>query len=315
MSLAPDNDQPLLARLEAKLLAIAKTEGDFTTAIPALTVHRRNSVTEPMPCIYSLGLAITVRGGKQVTFGNEVFNYEPGEALLASVDMPAVSRVTSGSLAEPYIGIMLCLDTRMVQEMAAQLPLRRNRKGASQIGIRTHKLDPAILDAITRLVDVNAQPALCQAVAPLIQREIICRILVSDCGPAFLSLNEGANPGRQIASCMAWMKQHYMESVSIDSLAEQAFMSPTSFRQHFKAVAGMSPLQYLKNVRLQEARVLMLNEGAEAGAAGLKVGYESVSQFNREYSRLFGAPPLRDIKRVREQQTRQKQTTENPADD
>jgi len=156
------------------------------------------------------------------------------------------------------------------------------------------------LSAVDRLVASLQEPSLQAVLAPLIQREIIARLLVSKNGAQLLHFNASDSSYRQIAQVMAWLKQHFSEPVNVDELAQKAYMSPSTFRQHFKAVSGTTPLNYLKQIRLQEARQLMLNDNLEAGAAGLRVGYESVSQFRREYARLFGAPPKRDIERCRE---------------
>lgn len=292
--------EPALHRLNQALAALAPSDGDFVTAIPALSVHRRSSITDPMPCIYDLGLAITIAGEKRVTAGQEVFEYKAGEALMASVDLPVVSRVTKASPAEPYIGMMLRLDQRLILQIAAGLDIPRVTK-SNGTALTKGSIDSPLMNSIERLISLFDEPKLLTTVAPLVIQEMIARILISPFGPHFMALNSSSTPGHQITRTMAWLKQHYAEPVSIDVLAEQAHMSASTFRQHFKNVAGMSPLQYLKNLRLQEARQLMLNEGLDAGASGLQVGYESVSQFSREYARLFGAPPLKDIKQLRSQ--------------
>lgn len=145
-----------------------------------------------------------------------------------------------------------------------------------------------------------AEPPLTPLLAPLIQQEIVVRLLNGGHGPCLRRLVAASSPSQQIAKVIAWLKQHYTEDVPMDDLAAKAHMSPSTFRQHFRTVAGMSPLQYLKNLRLQDARQLMLNENLDAGSAAVRAGYESASQFGREYSRLFGEPPNRDIKRMRE---------------
>jgi AraC-like DNA-binding protein len=156
-------------------------------------------------------------------------------------------------------------------------------------------LDQGLLNAITRLASLVSEPQLIPLVAPLIKQEIIVRLLNSEHGPILRHLMAAGSPGQQIAKLITWLKRHYTENIAISDLADKAHMSESTFRQHFRAVAGMSPLQYLKHLRLQDARQLMLNEDIDAGSAALRVGYESASQFSREYTRLFGAPPLRDI--------------------
>ncbi|RLT95968.1 AraC family transcriptional regulator [Ketobacter sp.] len=293
-------NKQLLDAISKRLLKIALTDGDYATDIPALSVHRRNHITDDIPCIYDLGLAVTIAGQKQVTAGQDVYNYGGGEALLASVDMPVVSRVMQASPTEPYLGIMLQLNPQLVMQVASGITPARATRDTQYRALSKSTLDAAMLNALDRLLGLLDEPALLATVTPLVIQEIIARLLVSPHGLHFLQLNAMGTPSRQIANCIAWLKQHYMESISIESLADQAHMSPTTFRQHFKTIAGISPLQYIKHLRLQEARLLMLNEGLDASTSGLQVGYESVSQFNREYARLFGEPPLRDIKKLRE---------------
>jgi AraC-like DNA-binding protein len=153
---------------------------------------------------------------------------------------------------------------------------------------------------LTRLVRLLDEPGLIKQLAPLIEQEIMVRLLSGAHGPALRQLVAAGSPSQQIARVIGWLKQHYTEDFPMDDLAAQAHMSPSTFRLHFRAVAGMSPLQYLKQLRLQDARQLMLNEDIDAGSAAVRVGYESASQFSREYTRLFGAPPLRDIRRLLE---------------
>ncbi|WP_375182787.1 AraC family transcriptional regulator N-terminal domain-containing protein [Marinobacter sp.] len=297
----PGQEEKVLASLKDMALAIAHKPGDYATAIPELTVHRRDHAYDPIPCIYELGLAITLGGKKRVVVGQEVFLNEPGQGLLASVDLPLASGVLKASPQEPYLGMMLRLDPRLVLQVAAGLTLPKPSRYGGYGGLAQGTLDFDLLHAMERLLALKDEPRLLATLAPLIEQEIIARLLLGPCGQQFMALNAGGTTSRQIAQSMAWLKQNFAKAINIDALAEASYMSASTFRQHFKAIAGVSPLQYLKQVRLQEAKQLMLNEHLDAGAAGLRVGYESVSQFNREYARLFGQPPLRDIRTTREQ--------------
>ncbi|HBF07742.1 MAG: AraC family transcriptional regulator [Gammaproteobacteria bacterium] len=301
MNTASKDKSVLLQRIKSRLLQIATKDGDFMTAFPGLSIHRRSSVTDSIPCIYDLGLAITISGRKQVIAGKDVYEYQAGEALLASVDMPVMSRVLQASNSDPFLGIMLRLDTRLVLQVAAGLVIPQVSKQISATALTKGTLNLSLLGALDRLLSLSDEQYLLSTLSPLIIQEIIARILVSEFGSVYMKLNTSASPSRQIAQAMGWLKQHFSESITIESLADQAHMSQSSFRQHFKTVAGISPLQYLKQLRLQEARQLMLNDGLDAGASGLSVGYESVSQFSREYARLFGVPPSKDIKQLRSQ--------------
>jgi AraC-like DNA-binding protein len=279
---------------------IAQTDGDYGTPIPALMLYRRSSATNPMPCIYGLGLGLTVQGGKRVTVGDEIFNYEAGQSLITTVDLPVVSYVTRASSIEPYLGVRLELDARVIAQLVAEMEFAAQLQISTTRAMSVMTLDEGLKNAIARLIRLLAEPQLIPHLAPLIQQEIAIRLLNGEHGPNLRRLVAIGSPSHQIAKVVTWLKQHYTEDVPMDDLAAKAHMSPSTFRQHFRTVAGMSPLQYLKNLRLQDARQLMLNENLDAGSAAVRVGYESASQFSREYSRLFGEPPNRNIKRMRE---------------
>ena len=289
----------LLGRLAAAISEIAQSDGDFTTQIPGLSVHRRRASSEPMPCIYGLGLGLVVQGGKQVMLGDKVFDFAPGHSLLTTVDLPVIAHVSSASDAEPFLGMLLALDARAILQLAGEMGLPPRPRQPSYQPISLEPVDGSLLDALTRLVRLSTEPALIASLAPLIQREITIRLLAGPHGPQLQHLVAAGSPSQKIAKTMARLKLDFHRTLRMDALAAEAHMSPSTFRQHFRQIAGMSPLQYQKQLRLQEARQLMLNEKLDAGVAGMRVGYESVSQFNREYSRLFGAPPQRDIRRLR----------------
>jgi AraC-like DNA-binding protein len=280
---------------------LAQNDGDYATHIPALMLYRRSAVTDPMPCIYGLGLGLAVQGGKRVTLRDEIFDYGPEQSLITSVDLPVVSYVTKATITEPYLGLRLELDARIIAQVATEMDFSSPRaKAIPTRAMSVVQLDEALLDAIIRLVRLLNDPHLIPLIAPLIEQEIVVRLLNGEHGAALRYLVASGSPSQHIAKVLTWLKLHYTESISMDDLALKAHMSASTFRQHFRAVTGMSPLQYLKNLRLQDARQWMLNEDMDASSAAVRVGYESASQFNREYTRLFGTPPLRDIKRVRE---------------
>jgi AraC-like DNA-binding protein len=278
---------------------IAQTDGDYHTAIPALTLHRREAPTAPLHCIYNLGLGLVAQGEKQVLLGDEAVAYGPGHSMLATIDLPVVSHVKRASVAEPFLGMMLTLDVRSIVQMAAEMEVPRLRRDDASRSISFEALDTTLLDALVRLVELLAEPTLIPRLAPLIQQEITIRLLTGPYGSQLRHLVTAGSPRQQIAKAVAWLKQNFVQSLNGDDLADRAHMSPSTFRQHFRALTGVSPLQYQKQLRLQEARQLMMNRHLDAGSAGGLVGYESASQFSREYSRLFGAPPQRDVKRMR----------------
>ena len=297
---ARQEESGVLSNLARAVERIAQSDGDYLTAIPELSLHRRSATTEPMHCLYGFGVGITVSGQKRVALGEEVFDYSAGQSLLTTADLPVVTHITHASPAQPFMGLMLRLDPRTVVQAAAEMALPQPGKDSSYRAMSLGALDATLLGAVTRLVELIDEPRLLPQLAPLLQREILVRLLAGRHGPQLQRLVAVGSPSQQVVQSMAWLKVNFTQPVLADDLAASVHMSPSTFRQHFRAVAGMSPMQYLKQLRLQEARQLMLNQGIDAGTAGVRVGYESASQFSREYARLFGAPPLRDVRRMRE---------------
>lgn len=277
---------------------IAQTEGVFYTPIPELVLCRCSTTKTPIPCTYGLGLGVIVQGGKRVTLGGEVSDYKAGQSVITTLELPMVSYVTDVNSEKPYLGIWLKLDSQIICQLATEMEPMVSLRNPSMRAISIAMLDEGIKDALTRLIRLFNEPHLLSSIVPLIQREIAIRLLNSEHGPTLRRLAVAECPSQQISKVVGWLKQHYTENVPMDDLADKAHMSSSAFRQHFRAVVGISPLQYVKNLRLQNARQLMINEDLDAGSAALRVGYESPSQFSREYRRLFGEPPSRDVKRI-----------------
>jgi AraC-like DNA-binding protein len=287
-------------RLARIIERLAPSDGDHTTAIPSLSLHRRSSPTQPIPCIYGFALAIIVQGRKRVTVGDEVLNYGAGQSLLTTADLPVIAHVTQASAEEPFIGLMLRLDQRLIIQVAAEMALPPSPRSSTYLAMSIGGLEPPVLDAVARLLTLIEEPSLAPQLAPLVQNEIVVRLIAGQHGPKLRQIVADGSPSQQVARAMTWLKQHFTQAIPVDDLADLVHMSPSTFRHHFRAVAGMSPVQYQKLLRLQEARQLMLNEDLDAGAAALRVGYESASQFSREYGRRFGMPPRRDVNRMRD---------------
>lgn|SRR6185437_1527604 len=294
-----DSETSATSGLARAIGTFARTNGDHATAIPALTLHRRAAPTEPLHCIYHLGLGVVAQGGKQVIVGSESLRYRPGDSMLTTLDLPVVSHVTHATPREPFLGMMLRLDARTILQLAAEMHAPPRQRDAVYRTVSIETLGADLLDALLRLVKLLQQPDLVPHLAPLLQQEITVRLLTGPHGPHLRHIVTVGSPSQQIATAVAWLKQNFMEAFRVDDLADRAHMSPSTFRKHFRSITGVSPLQYQKQLRLQEARQLMLNENHDAGSAAGQVGYESPSQFSREYSRLFGAPPQRDVSRMR----------------
>ncbi|MDD1018681.1 AraC family transcriptional regulator [Pseudomonas sp. TNT2022 ID1048] len=293
-------DSPSLATLASLIARHTKASGDFPTLVPNLTLHRRATATAPIPCIYSLGLGVIAQGGKQVLLHDSVIDYRAGQGMLTSIDQPVVARVSEGSVAEPFLGMMLTLDMHQILQTAAQMQPPPPSRASGYRTVVVDELQPGLLSALERLLGLLDEPALIAQLAPLIQQEIIVRLLAGPYSLVLQQLLAVGSPTQQIFRTVAWLKQNFTHALRIDDLAQRAHMSPSSFRQHFRAIIGVSPLQFHKQLRLQEARQLMLSQNLDVGRAAGLVGYESASQFSREYSRVFGAPPQRDIRRMRE---------------
>ncbi len=279
---------------------IAQSDGDFATAIPALSVYRRSKPSEPMPCIYGLSLALTVQGGKRITVGDEVIDYGPGQSLVTTVDLPVTAYVTQASRQLPFLGLRLELDARLIAQVAAKMGASHGVKNTQPLAISATSLDAGVQDALVRLLGLLDEPALLHTLTPLLEEEIVARLLHGAHGPMLRHLVTQGSPSQQVAKVITWLRHNFDQEVSGDELAAKAHMSGSTFRAHFRNVTGMSPLQYAKNLRLQEARNLMMHSQLDAGSAAIRVGYESASQFSREYRRLFGEPPQRDIQRLRQ---------------
>ncbi|QXH86765.1 AraC family transcriptional regulator [Pseudomonas shahriarae] len=289
---------PQAAELSAAIQRFASTDGDFTTAFPALTMHRRHGVSEPMPCIYNLGIGVITQGYKQIMVGDKVHNYGPGQLMLSTFDMPVTAHVTRASRSEPLLGMMLKLDIRQIAQVAYEMELPSSPETAYE-PISVHKLEPALFDAFLRLVRLLDEPQLVSPLAPLLQQEIVVRLLAGPQGSQLRHIIADGTPRQRMAQTLSWLRKNFKQALNLDDLAAHAHMTPSTFRQHFRDITGMSPLQFQKQMRLQEARQLMLNQAFDAGEASNLVGYESASQFSREYKRLFGSPPSRDIRRMR----------------
>ncbi len=286
-----------LARAIAKF---AQSDGDYGTAVPGLSLHRRKGKTDPLHCIFSLGLGVVAQGHKQALLGDQVITYGPGQSMLTTIDLPVISHVTQATEQEPLLGLMLTLESREIVQIAAEMQLAPLSRHAARQSISIETLDERLLDALVRLLRLLDEPELAPRLAPLIRQEIIIRLLVGPHREQLQQLVLNGSPSQQISKAVAWLKLNFATPLQVDALAARVHMSPSTFRQHFRVITGTSPLQYQKQLRLQEARQLMLSQDLDAGGASVMVGYESASQFSREYSRLFGAPPQQDVRRLRQ---------------
>ncbi|MDX6917373.1 AraC family transcriptional regulator [Pectobacterium carotovorum] len=275
--------------------------GDFATPIDGLTFFRREAPTDPVMCMLEPSVVLVAQGEKKIWIGGEAYRYDTSHFLLTSLDLPANSEVMTASRQAPCLGLTLKLDLRIVAELIAQgcLPPHRDRGVSSSAGIGT--ATSAILRPFGRLLELLEEPEAIPVLAPLLQREIHFRLLMSDQATRLRHIASIDSQGHRIARAIGWLKLHYAASLRVEELAARVQMSTPTFHQHFRKLTSMSPLQYQKWIRLNEARRLMLNEHLDVSSAAFRVGYESPSQFSREYRRLFGVPAKRDITALRKQ--------------
>lgn len=271
-----------------------------TTAIPGLALFRRTEPSEPVTGIYEPSICLVAQGAKHVTLGEEEYVYDAQHYLITSVHLPTVVQVTEASIEKPYLGLRLKFSQREVAQLMADSHLPPPKSQQSSRGMATGENTPELLNAFVRLIDLLDSEQDIPILAPVIQREIIYRLLIGDQGARLRQIAAAGSQSQQIARAIEWLKENFTQPLRIDDLAEKASMSTSTFHHHFRSMTALSPLQYMKQLRLQEARNLMLSQRLDAASAAFQVGYESPSQFSREYSRLFGAPPLRDISTLRQ---------------
>ncbi|SES02495.1 Helix-turn-helix domain-containing protein [Gracilibacillus ureilyticus] len=277
----------------------AKEDGVHSTAIPALHLIRASNVSEPISIIHEPALCIVVQGKKVVTLGQESYYYDVSKYLVVSVDLPISGQVIQASSTSPYLCLRLDFQPKQIFDILRDSGSSFHSSKSSKRGLFISETDHTLFDAIMRLVRLLETPKDIPILSPLIIREILYRILSGEQGDAVKQIAMIGSNAQRVASVIDIIKRDYNQPLKIDTLAKSVNMSTSSLHYHFKEVTAMSPLQYQKQLRLQEARRMMLSESMDAANAGFQVGYESPSQFSREYARLFGAPPMRDIKRFK----------------
>jgi len=291
------------AELAAMIDRITITDGAQETVIPRLALARASHTQHPVHAMYEPAFCVLAQGSKRVLLNDEVYLYDSSQYLVVSQNLPVTGQVVDASPEAPYLGLRLGFDVKEIAALAMDLKLgRASTTSVSQRGIFTGELSSTLLDPVLRLMRLLDTPEDVPALAPLITREILYRLLRSPDGWRLAQMAVVDSHSQRIAQAISLLSQRFQEPLRVDALADHVHMSVSSLHQHFKAVTAMTPLQFQKQLRLQESRRIMISEHLDASTAGHRVGYESQSQFNREYSRFFGLPPARDIKRLREVQ-------------
>ncbi len=287
------------AELARKIALFMGSAEHRATDIPSLTLHRRTAPTAPCSMTYEPSVTVIAQGRKRVELGRNVFFYDASRFLLTSVDLPVVSRVIEASEAVPCLALSLKLEMPMVRELLIREEMQAAEAPPESPGMATGETTAEFLSACCRLVDLLDTPRDIPVLSGLIQREIIYRILRSAEGARLRAIATLGEQSQRTARAIAWIGANYAKPLRVEDLAEIAGMGVSTLHHHFRVLTAMSPLQYQKQLRLQAARGRMLMDGLDAASAAFEVGYESASQFNREYSRFFGQPPMRDVRTLR----------------
>jgi AraC-like DNA-binding protein len=297
--LAGDRARELRSELARKIAARMGSAENRATEIPGVTLHRRTAPTAPCSATYEPGVTVIAQGRKRVDLGRTTFIYGESRYLLTSVDLPIVSQIIEASEEVPCLAMSLKLEMPVIRELLSREEIQASDAPSDSPAMATGEATVEFLTACCRLMDLLDAPQNIPFLSGLIQREIIYRILRGPEGARLRAIATLGDQSHRTAKAIAWIKANYAKPLRVDDLAQIAGMGPSTLHHHFRALTAMSPLQYQKQLRLQAARGRMLIDGLDAASAAFEVGYESASQFNREYSRLFGQPPMRDIRNLR----------------
>lgn len=271
-------------------------ESIVRTSVPGLSLSWITSPLPPTSYLYGPSLCVCVRGMKRIDLGGRTFVHPANRILLTAIEMPTIISIESATPGDPYIGLQVDLNLEIARQVIAEIELNHIETPHGDACMAIDELTEPLLDAVVRLVRLVESPQDIPVLSGLIQREILYRIAAGPNGERLRQIVRLGSPSHRIAKAIAWLRDHYTEKLRIEQLSDQAGMGISTLHRHFQQLTTMSPIQYQKHLRLHEARRLLLSEEVDAASAAVRVGYESVSQFNREYRRLFGEPPMRDIK-------------------
>lgn len=294
-----ENDTSRLARLIA---AYAPHDGSFELKIPGLLVSRLSRINKE--CVHALrvsSLCIVAQGAKAVIVGDEVYAYDASRMIVFSVALPVAAQVTQATPLRPYLSLRLELEPRKIADLVLKVFPHGLPPVQERNAVYLAPSDGSIVNATTRLMECLAHPGDTELLAPLVIDEILIRLLRSPIGVRVAQMGFAESSVHRVAKAISWLRENFSQPMKVEELAELVHMSVSSFHEHFRSVTSMSPLQYQKVLRLQEARRLMLSAMADAATASQRVGYLSASQFSREYSRFFGSAPIRDVARLRQE--------------
>lgn len=286
--------------LAQRILEVAATPGEHATAIPEVWLYHRTTPTACYRASYEPGLSIFVGGRKRIILGATEYLCDSTSFLLSSIDVPAQSQIIEATQKKPLLTLFLKLNMPAVRDVVSQEELLPERGNSQKHGLAVGETTAGLLDSCLRLLDLLQTPEDIPFLSPLIQREIVYRVLRTPQADRLRAIATSGDLSQRTTRAIAWLRANFAKPLRMEELAGTARMGVSTLHHQFHALTAMSPLQYQKQLRLQTARQRMLMDGLDATSAAYEVGYESVSQFSREYGRFFGQPPMRDIKALRE---------------
>ncbi|WP_329106455.1 AraC family transcriptional regulator [Streptomyces sp. NBC_01439] len=288
---------------ELRTLLARHARPDWTTAVDGVLISKVDQPDPPAPSMSGTVLAVIAQGAKRIALGERVYEYGAGQYLVASVDLPVTGQFTRAAPDRPALGFGLVLEPSAVAELLLQAgpgDTPRTTSGAAPSGMAVSDAPPALLDAVVRLLRLLDEPRDRAVLAPLVKREILWRVITGEQGAAVRQLGLADSGLSHVSRAVRWIREHYAEPFRVEDVARLSGMSVSAFYRHFQAVTAMSPIQFQKQIRLQEARLLLATHPGDVTGVGHRVGYDNPSQFSREYRRQFGAPPSRDAARLRD---------------
>lgn len=295
----PNRVNEMRVRLAECIASLIGQRENLTSAVPGLQMFRRTAPTAPYTATYEPSLAVVAQGRKRADLGRTTFIFDESRYLVTSLDLPVISQIVEASEKRPYLCFFLKLEIPVVRELLSRDEIHGPEVPSASPAMATADTTAELLDACCRLVELLNAPQDIPVLSGLIQREIIYRILQGAEGARLRAIATVGDQSHRAAKAIAWVKANFAKPLRVEELAKIAGMGVSTLHHHFRVLTAMSPLQYQKQLRLHAARERMLMDRLDAASAAYEVGYESASQFNREYSRLFGQPPMRDIQALR----------------
>ena len=281
--------------IKSKIVRILPEEGRLETSVPGFVLTRYDAIRPPESCLHSPMVAFVIQGLKKAFYGEIEANYGQGQCVVLGIDVPGVYQILNASKEHPFLSLSVKLENQIIYNLFNEMPWLSGNISQTSSPVGVIGVDLSLLDAFRRLVDLLEYPERIPILAPMILKEIHFYILSGTLGPQLKLFCTSGTQANQIRRAISWLREHYKSSLRMADIATKVNMAPSTFNRYFRQATGLSPLQFQKHLRLHEAERLMLVENCDATSAALAVGYESCSQFTREYKRLFGAPPRRDI--------------------